>query len=76
MSKKIAAIILQRNMPEATKKILDCLTPVNPEVDYYVVESGSDDDKVIQWQNHFNIPDERVYVFYKSSTVKEIKSYD
>ncbi len=45
---KIAFIILQRNAPDASKAILDNLIPVNSEADWFIVESGSDDDKILK----------------------------
>jgi len=46
---KIACIILQRNMPQATKKILDSVFSLNSNTtDFFVVESGSDEDQVIK----------------------------
>lgn len=45
--KKVATIILNRNLPEVTDALADSLARIDgPRTDVFVVEAGSDDDKL------------------------------
>ncbi len=60
--KKSCTILLQRNLPEVTNKFADNLLKYNSELtDFYVVESGSDDDMLTSHKTfHANWEDARV----------------
>lgn len=47
MRKRVAVLILQRNLPHATEAMVETLRPSNDETcDFFGIESGSDPDKV------------------------------
>lgn len=50
MSKRVATLFLQRNLPEITNKFAEHFLKWNGDVsDFYVIESGSDDDKLTDY---------------------------
>jgi hypothetical protein len=50
--KKCCTILLQRNLPSATHSFVEKLLKHNGDVtDFYIVESGSDDDKVSKYKD-------------------------
>tara|TARA_A100001011_G_scaffold399324_1_gene507446 strand:- start:1751 stop:2578 length:828 start_codon:yes stop_codon:yes gene_type:complete len=59
--KKCCTILLQRNLPDITNKIGDKIIKNSSHLtDFYVVESGSDDDKLSKFKNntfHANWPE-------------------
>ena len=61
--KKCCTILLQRNLPEVTNKIGDQILKYNSEItDFYVVESGSDDNMLSKFTKntfHANWKDAR-----------------
>jgi hypothetical protein len=63
MNKKCCTLILQRNLPHVTNEVGDFILENSGELtDFYVIESGSDDDKLSKFVDttfHGNWPDAR-----------------
>lgn len=48
--KEVASIIINRNLPEVTDKLYEHLIRYDGDItDVYVIESGSDEDKLSQY---------------------------
>lgn len=57
---RTAALILNRNLPQVTDALCEHLQRYDPDTDIFVIESGSDDDKLSKYATwHADWPDAR-----------------
>ena len=70
MKKRVASLILNRNLPEVTDKLVDHLKRYDQnETDIFVIEAGSDKDKL----SKFNVKKENIKDIWSGSVYENYR---